>query len=86
MNYNVVYEELDKEIIYDEISKVIKKLKCNKSCSEDYIVNELFIRCNDILMFVLYKFFNKILMLGLFFDLWIKSCIVLVYKKVILMM
>lgn len=86
VNYNAVYEELDKEITYDEISKAIKKLKCNKSCSEDYIVNELFIRCNDILMPVLHKLFNKILMSGLFPDLWTKSCIVPVHKKVTLMM
>lgn len=81
VNYNAVYEELHKEITYDEIIKAIKKLKCNKSCSEDYIVNKLFMRCNDILMRVLYKLFNKILMSGLFPDLWTKSGIVPVHKK-----
>lgn len=69
------------KITNDEISKAIKKLKCNKSCSEDYIVNKLFMRCNDILMRVLYKLFNKILMSGLFPDLWTKSGIVPVHKK-----
>lgn len=38
-------------------------------------------RCNDILMRVLYKLFNKILMSGLFPDLWTKSGIVPVHKK-----
>ena len=37
VNLSAVYEELNEGISLDEISKVIAKLKPNKSCGEDYI-------------------------------------------------
>ena len=44
-NLFAVYEELDEVISLDEISNVIAKLKPNKSCGEDFILNEIFIKC-----------------------------------------
>jgi uncharacterized protein YeeX (DUF496 family) len=59
INTDAIFDELDKEISHDEIKKAIHRLKHNKSCSEDYILNELFIKCADILMSLLHKLFTK---------------------------
>ena len=72
---------MDKEITHDEIKKAIHRLKHNKSCSEDYIMNELFIKCTDILMPLIHKLFNKILLSGIYPELWTRSCIVPIHKK-----
>ena len=80
-NTEPVYEELDKDITCEEISKAIHKLKCNKSCSEDCILNELFIKCQDVLMPLIHNLFNKILASGIYPELWTKNCIVPLHKK-----
>lgn len=45
-----VYEELDEIISREDILKAINKLKTNKSCSEDLIINDIFIKGKDILL------------------------------------
>ena len=53
-----VYEELDNEISFEEIVRAIKNLNANKCCAEDLIINEIFIKCSDVLVPSLYKLFN----------------------------
>jgi hypothetical protein len=81
INDGSVYDELDREITYDEIKTAIRKLKLNKSCSEDCVLNEVFINCEEILMPLLHEYFNKILESGLYPHVWSRSCIVPVYKR-----
>ena len=49
-NFSALYEELDEKISLDEISNAIAKFKQNKSGGEDYILNELFIKCKSVLL------------------------------------
>jgi hypothetical protein len=61
---NCLYDELDSDINAEEIRIAIKKLKTNKSCGEDSIVNELFIE--SVLMPHLQKLFNNIFHWGFY--------------------
>ena len=76
-----VYEELDEIISREEILKAINKLKTNKSCSEDLIINEIFIKGKDILLPCLERLFNSIFSSGFFPESWSQSCIVPIFKK-----
>jgi hypothetical protein len=58
INDGSVYDELDREITYDEIKTAIRKLKLSKSCSEDCIFN-VFINCEEILLSLLHELFSK---------------------------
>ena len=80
-NTSAAYEELDRDISIAEIKMAVGKLKLNKSCSEDYILNEVFIKCSDILLPILHKLFNDIFHSGFFPEEWTKACIVPVFKK-----
>lgn len=47
-NAKPVYKEFKKkDISREENYEGLKKPKFNKSCSEDYILNELFMKCQD---------------------------------------
>jgi hypothetical protein len=76
-----VYDELDATISIQEIEKAIKNLKSDKSCAEDCIINEVFIKCKDVLLPCLYTLFNSVFESGLFPESWTTRCIVLVFKK-----
>jgi hypothetical protein len=54
------YAELDREIACNETKDAERKLKLNKTRSEDYLLNQIFIRCKDMLLPHLYALFNKI--------------------------
>jgi hypothetical protein len=76
------YDELDREITCNDIENAIRKLKLNKSCNEDYIMmNEIFIRCKEILLPLLHTLFNKIFDTSLYPETWSRSCIVPLFKK-----
>jgi hypothetical protein len=70
---NCFYDELDSNITAEEIRIAIKKLKRNKSCGKDCIVNELFIDCESVL--------NDIFHSGFYPESWSESFITPVYKK-----
>ena len=76
-----VFDELDAEISVDEIFNAIKKLNTGKSCSEDGLLNEIFIKCKDILVPYLHKLFNNVLNSGYFPEAWSSGCIIPVFKK-----
>ena len=76
-----VFEELDNDISVEEIRDCIHGLKRNKSCNEDYILNELFIDCGETILSVLHKIFNAIFRSGFFPQSWSKASIVPVFKK-----
>ena len=76
-----LFDELDCDITCDEIKECIKKLKRNKACSEDCILNEFFIEFADTLLPCLCKLFNSIFRSGYFPQSWSQGSIVPVYKK-----
>ena len=78
---NTVYEELDVTITEEEISKAIGRLKSNKSSAEDNIINEMFMKCRDVMTPLLCRLFNEIYNSGFFPESWSKGCIVSIYKK-----
>ena len=81
VDHNTVFENLDKNITISEIESAIKKLKAGKSCAEDGLVNELFMKCSNVLLPLLYRLFNKILNCGHFPAAWATGCIIPIFKK-----
>ena len=80
-NTEPVYEELDKEITQDEISRAIKKLKCYKSSREDCILNELLTSCEELFLPFICVLFNEILLSGIYPEAWTTSWIIPLHKK-----
>ena len=76
-----VYDELDFDISMEEIRTAIRKLKTDKSCGEDCIVNEIFKNYEDLLMPYLHKLFNKIFHCGFYPESWSTSFITQFLKK-----
>lgn len=63
---NCRFEELDNQITINEIENAVHRLKCNKSCGSDNLLNEFFIESFDILSPYLLKLFNAVLNSGHF--------------------
>ena len=76
-----VFEELDAPITFLEIEKAIGRLKTGKSCAEDNLVNEIFMKCREILTPTLHTLFNSVFSSGYFPEAWAKGCIVPIFKK-----
>ena len=80
-SYDAVFDELDAEISETEILTCIRNLNRNKSCSEDDILNELFLDCKDVMIPLLFRLFNSIFKSGYFPESWCKGCVVPIHKK-----
>ena len=79
---NAVYEELGVTNKEEEISKAIGRLKSNKNSSED-IINEMSMKCRDVMTPLLCRLCNEIYNSCFFFpESWSEGCIVPIYKKV----
>ena len=76
------YQELDEPITQTEIKNAIKRLKTNKSCSTDCLLNEYFIESIDILIEPIQMIFNHILDSKVFPSMWAEGIIVPIFKKV----
>ena len=72
---------LDNDITEREISNAIHKLKKNKACGYDGLLNEYFINCMNVLMPCLLILFNTVFKSGHFPHCWSVGCIVPVLKK-----
>lgn len=75
------FEELDKPITTTEVEFIVKKLKRNKACGSDNLLNEYFIECYDILSAHLVDIFNAVLNSGHFPSDWSNGIIVPIFKK-----
>ena len=75
------YQELDRRITYQEIEKVVRDLKRNKSYASDNLLNEYFIESVDILSSLLEDLFNNIFNSGYFPDSWCEGTIIHLKKK-----
>ena len=85
-NFNgddAIFEELDANITESEVKACIKKLKRDKSCGSDSLLNEYFLEARDILLSHLTEIFNVILDSGHFPESWLDGVIIPLSKKVI---
>ena len=78
---DVAVEFLDNQISSNELEKAISKLKNNKSCGEDGIINEFIKHSNIHIYNVILSLFNTILDTGFFPAKWSVGAIVPVHKK-----
>ena len=72
---------LNDEFTTNELLKVVKKLKPNKSAGEDGIINEAIAKTFDKLKGFWCKLFNKILLSGNLPSDWLSGIIVPIYKN-----
>ena len=82
-NDNIIFdiEFLNKEIISDELENALIKLKNNKSCGLDNILNEFLKASTPLVKNVMLKLFNVILNSGIFPKEWARGEIIPIFKK-----
>ena len=76
-----IFSELDKKITIEEIKTAISKLKRCKSSGIDTIMNEYFIKCQDILIEPLEMLFNVLIESGIYPSQWTKGVVIPIFKK-----
>ncbi|EDO31203.1 predicted protein, partial [Nematostella vectensis] len=72
---------LDFPFTPQEIEKVVKGLKNNKSSGPDNILNEVIKAISSALLPILVKLFNKILESGEFLTVWARGYLVPIHKR-----
>ena len=79
-------EELifNSEITADEIVFAVKSLKAGKFPGPDGIIPEMFMNILEVILHILIKLFNHLFSQGQFPELWSKSFMTPLHKKVIL--
>ena len=80
-NVHVPSESLNAPFTSDEINKILKNLKRNKSSGLDSIKNEYIIHTKELMMPIYVKLFNIILDTGLIPASWTEGLIVPIYKN-----
>lgn len=78
---NTVFPELDQPFTTDEVHAAIKSLKRNKNSGGDFLLNEYFIECIDILSSDIRDVFNGILNSGFYPEKWMDGIIVPLHKN-----
>lgn len=76
-----VNEEMNKPFTFDEVSKVVSKLKCNKACGIDHIINEFIKHSPHEMIEIITKLFNVVLNSGIIPTQWCVGLIKPLYKK-----
>ena len=79
--YQVMFNELNVEISYDEIKKAVKQLRYGASAGPDLYINEFFKNGTDIMINYIYMLFNKIFELGYFPEKWSEGYIIPIFKQ-----
>ena len=77
----LMFDELNGQITYDELKRAIKQLKNGRSGGPDKFLNEFFIHGNNELLIYLHSLFNKILDLEYYPESWSEGLIVPLHKK-----
>ena len=72
---------LNQTITKEEVMKCLKKLKKNKACGLDNIVNEFLKSSSDVIIEVLVKLFNLVLLTGVVPKDWTDGVIKPIFKK-----
>ena len=81
VNIGPLNEEINFSITQEEILRCIKKLKNNKACGEDYVVNEYIKSTSDLFLPTYEKIFNAIFNSGVMPDIWLIGNIKPIYKN-----
>lgn len=81
VNIGPLNEEINFSITQEEILRCIKKLKNNKACGEDYVVNEYIKSTSDLFLPTYEKIFNAIFNSGVMPDIWLVGNIKPIYKN-----
>ena len=71
VNIGPLNEEINFCITQEEILRCIKKLKNNKACGEDYVVNEYIKSTSDLFLPTYEKIFNAIFNSGVMSYIWL---------------
>ena len=74
-------EEINFNIMQEEILRCIKKLKNNKACGEDYVVNEYIKSTSDLFLPTFEKICNVMFNSGVMPDIWLVGNIKPIYKN-----
>ena len=74
---------LDCPITIDELSKVLKNLKLNKTAGPDLLPNEIYklMLSEEVMLSTLLVIFNKIITTGCFPEQWMEGIVTLIFKK-----
>ena len=81
VNIGPLNEEINFSITQEEILRCIKKLKNNKACGEDYVVNEYIKSTSELFLPTYEKIFNAIFNSGVMPDIWLVGNIKPIYKN-----
>lgn len=76
-----INDYINNPFTYDEIYKASRKLKNNKSCGSDFIINEFIKNCPDSALILITSLFNIILDSGILPKSWTLGHIIPIYKK-----
>jgi hypothetical protein len=81
VNIGPLNEKKNFSITQEEILRCIKKLKKNKACGEDYMVNEYIKSTSDLFLPTYEKIFNEMFDSGVMPDIWLVGNIKPMYKN-----
>ena len=74
-------EYINKEFTEEEVMNMIVKLRNNKACGVDNIINEYLKKCPEMLVSIIVKMFNVVLSSGLVPSVWCIGMIKPLYIK-----
>ena len=76
-----INEFINNSISLDEVIAAKNKLKSNKACGPDHIINEFIKNCPDSVLILITKIFNIVFDTGLIPDKWCLGIIIPIYKN-----
>ena len=76
-----INEAINKNFTYDEVILIIRKLRNNKACGIDNVINEQLKNCPDSVVNLLVRFFNIVLSSGVVPSVWCLGMIKPLFKK-----
>ena len=79
--YQIMFDELNTDILNDEILTAIKQLRNGASSGPDMFLNEFFKYGSASLINYLHALFNKLFNIGYFPEQWSEGFIVPIFKK-----
>ena len=79
--YQIMFDELNTDILNDEILTAIKQLRNGASSGPDMLLNEFFKYGSASLINYLHALFNKLFHMGYFPEQWSEGFIVPIFKK-----
>ena len=79
--FQIMFDELNSEVIKDELLSAIKQLRNGASSGPDLLLNEFFKQGSVLLINYLHALFNRLFQMGYFPKQWSEGFIVPIFKK-----